>query len=320
MFRHDSESSPEPGLLDPAFLGRLRRLELLSRRLASGTERGLRPARRRGHGSEVLDNRPYESGDDPRRIDWRAYGRFERLLVNVEAQDAPLRLGLLLDASRSMAFGAPSKLLAAKRIAAGLAAVAVGHEDRFAAVAARTRPRMLMRAGGGWPGVQRLLRTLSHVEPAGATDLAGAASAVGASLALGRGRAQRALVVVLSDLLDPAGAFAGAKALREREHDVVLVELLSPFEVDPPALDGMEIEDAETGARLELPAGARAAYLAHLEARRGEIAAQAQAEGVRFLSARSDEPFEDVVIRAFQVGVLAGRGHGLGETPSGAAA
>lgn len=309
--RHDTDGA-EMGLLAPSFLARLRRLELLSRRLTSGNERGLRATRRRGRGSEVVDNRAYESGDDPRRIDWRAYARFERLLVNVEAQDAPLRLGLLLDASRSMAFGAPTKLRAAQRIAAGLAAVAVGHEDRFAAVAARARPRMLIRAGGGWPGVQRLLRSLGHVKPSGATDLAAAASAVGASLALGRNRPGKALVVVLSDLLDPRGALAGARALRERDHEVVLVELLSPFEASPPDLDGLEIEDAETGARIELPPGAREAYLAHLQARRGEIEDRAAEEGIRFLSARSDEPFEDVVLRAYRQGVVGGRIGSLG--------
>ena len=294
---------PGDGLLAPAFLARLAQLQLLSRRLAEARRRGRRQTRRAGAGLEAIDVRAYAPGDDPRRIDWKAYARFERLLVRVVADEAPLRLGLVLDTSGSMAFGAPSKLRQAARVAAGLAAVALGAEDRVAALAAADAPRLVTRASGGRRGLQQLLGALEGLGAGRGTSLATAASAATGALG-GRG-----LCVVLSDLLDPAGALAGARALRLRGHEVALVEVLTPEELDPPDLAGCELEDAETGDLLELPPeGALAAYRECLEAHREALDAEAAELGVPVLRVTTADPFDAVAVRALEAGLLRGAG------------
>lgn len=286
-------------LSSPEVAARLARLALVARRRPELRRRGRRRSRRRGHGTEAIDTRGYSPGDDPRLIAWPAYARFERLLVRVVADEVPLRLALVVDTSASMGFGAPTKLRQATRIAAGLATLALGSEDRVAAVAAAAAPTAALRATGGRRGLARLLRTLTDLAPQGTTDLAAAATA--ATAAAGG----RALCVILSDLLDPAGALEGARALRVRGHEVALVEILTPFEEDPPELSGFELEDEETGEIVELPpGGARAAYRRALAEHRAEVDAGALTLGAPVLRVSTEEPFDSIVGKAMMSGLL----------------
>ena len=297
----DAPLSPDASLLSPEMAARLGRLSLLARRMAEARRRGRRRTRRAGAGAEMIDTRPYVIGDDPRRIDWAAYARLERLLVRLTADEAPLRLALIVDASASMRFGAPSKLRQAARVAAGLAAVALSAEDRFAVIGTSQAGVAVERASGGRVGLARLLAFLDALEGGGETDVASAAGAV-AGAAGGR-----ALSVILGDLLDPAGALAGARALRSRGHEVALIEVLDPLEIDPPDLADVDIEDEETGELLTLPpGGVREAYRAALARHRADVDAGAAELGAPVLRVTTAEPFDDIVGAALRAGLLRG--------------
>jgi len=295
--------SQEASLLSPEMTARLKRLALMARRLPGAWHRGRRRMRRIGTGVEPIDTRAYAPGDDPRRIAWPVYARLERLLVWLVADEAPLRLVLLVDTSASMAFGRPSKLVQAARIAAGLAVVALGTEDRVAAVAVGNEPVRSLRAATGQGALARLLPLLDGLEAAGETDIAAAAAAVTAA---GGGRA---LCVVLSDLYDPAGALSGARALRAQGHEVALVEVHAPFELDPPDLSGLVLEDEETGETVELPpSGAREEYRRALAAHGAAVEAGAAQLGAPVLRVTTDEPFDEVVAKAVHAGLVRASG------------
>jgi uncharacterized protein (DUF58 family) len=295
--------SPDASLLSPEVASRLAQLSILSRRMADARRRGRRKNRRPGGGAELLDTRPYVVGDDPRRIAWSAYARLERLVVRLAADEAPLRLALVLDTSASMRFGAPTKLRQATRIAAGLAAVALSGEDRVAAVASSSRGVESLRAGGGRAGMAKLFAMLDGLGADGETDLSAAAAA--ATQAAGG----RALCVILGDLLDPKGALAGARAARMRGHEVTIVEVLDPFEIDPPELDGLDLEDDETGEIVVMPAhGARAAYKEALAEHRARVDEGAAELGAPVLRVSTAEPFDEVIGHALAQGLLRGGG------------
>ena len=294
---------PGASLLSPEMAARLGRLSLLSRRLSEARRRGRRRTRRAGGGTEMIDTRPYVPGDDPRRIAWAAFARFERLLVRLVADEAPLRLALVVDTSASMGFGSPTKLRQAARVAAGLATVALSGEDRFAAIGSASGGLSATRASGGRGGMARLLPFLEGLTPAGKTNLAGAALAVSGAVG------GRALCVLLSDMHDPAGALAGARALKTRGHDVALVEVLDPFEIDPPDLADVDLEDEETGEIVSLtPRGAREAYRMALAAHRASVDAGASDLGAPVLRVSTAEPFDAVVEGALRAGLLSGGG------------
>src|SRR5947208_3371362 len=119
-----------PAPFSSEFLAQLERLALLSRRVFRGRVRGERRSPRRGHSVEFCDYRAYGVGDDLRYVDWNIYGRLDRLHVKLFVDEEDLCLHLLLDASASMDFGAPTKLEYGARLASALGFVGLVGMER----------------------------------------------------------------------------------------------------------------------------------------------------------------------------------------------
>lgn len=299
--RSTRASADEASLLSPEIVGRLGRLAILARRIASARRNGRRRTRRVGAGIETIDLRPYDIGDDTRRIAWHAYARLERLLVRLVADEAPLRLTLVVDQSASMAYGRPSKVRQAARIAAGFAAVALGGEDRVALAVGSAGAARAHRPVSGKAGLVRLLAMLDSIAAVGSTDLV---TTVRAALDASPGRG---VCVILSDLFEPQGVLAGAREAQRRGHEVAIVEVLARFEIDPPDLSGFDLEDEETGELVELPehaAGER--FRESLAMHRQNIDDAARSIGAVVVRTTTDEPFETIVTRALSAGLLGG--------------
>ena len=249
-------------VFDEAFLRQLERLLLLMRSPVRGGLKGGRRSVKRGQSVEFADYREYALGDDLRQLDWNVYARLERLFVKLFIEEEDVTVTLLLDASASMASGRPEKLLFAKRAAAALGYIALASEDRVtvSVMAGRASRRRNGLRGSG--RVFRLLSDLSAVEPAtGPTDLVAAARHAAAQLT-GRG-----VVVLLSDLLDPA-ADRVIRELAATGSELVIIHVLSPDELDP-ALEGdLRLVDSETGESVDVTAdlGTLDAYKARLAA------------------------------------------------------
>jgi hypothetical protein len=144
-----------------------------------------------------------------------------------------------------------------------------------------------------------VLAALDALSADGGTDLARAAGA--ATHAAGG----RALCVIFSDLLDHSGALAGARAARMQGHDVALIEVLAPFEIDPPSLDGADVEDEETGEIIALDErGTQLAYADALAAHRATVDEGAAALGAVVVRVTTADSFDDVVVRALSGGLL----------------
>jgi uncharacterized protein (DUF58 family) len=289
----------DESLLSPAMIGRLARLSLLARKLANARRLGRRRTRRLGGGIETIDLRPYTEGDDTRRIAWHAYARLERLLIRLVADEAPLRLALVVDQSASMGYGAPTKIRQAARVAAGLAAVSLGGEDRVALAVGSAGDARAHRAVSGRAGLPRILATLDRLAAVGSTDLP---ATVRAACDAARGRG---VCVIVSDLFEPQGVLAGAREARLRGNDVAIVEVLTPFEVDPPNLAGLDLEDEETGEIIELPEQlGPERYAEALAKQRAQIDEAAGSLGAVVVRTTTDEPFEAIVTRALGAGLM----------------
>ncbi len=136
------------GFFTPEFLGQLERLTLISRRPFRGRVKGERRSPRKGQSVEFSDYRPYGVGDDLRYVDWNIYGRLDRLHVKLFVDEEDLCLHLLVDASNSMAFGRPTKLAYAARLAAAIGFVGLVNLERVGVGVLRER------VGEGWPPVR----------------------------------------------------------------------------------------------------------------------------------------------------------------------
>ena len=236
----------DPTVFDEGFLRQLERLGVLMKQPVRGGLKGGRRSVKRGQSVEFADYRDYSLGDDLRQLDWNVYARLERLFVKLFVEEEDVTITFLIDASPSMAYGRPQKLLFAKRAAAALGYIALSGEDRV--VTSALTGRMARRHAGlrGSGRVFRLLGNLSGIQPAeGPTDLLLAARHAGAMLS-GRG-----VVVLLSDLLDPA-ADRVVRELAATGSELIILHTLSPDELDPQLEGDLKLVDAETGEAIDV--------------------------------------------------------------------
>jgi uncharacterized protein (DUF58 family) len=239
---------PGPGPLSAASL---RALELSVGRRVDGLLAGDYRSAFAGVGSELWQVRPYEAGDDVRRIEWNVTARTGIPHVRVELAERVLVTWLVLDASASMAFGTGDRRKA--DVAEGVA-VAIGY------AATRRGNRLGTIAFGAEPSVERprqgrraLLETLRLLR-----DLpSGGDGSLGDALALvDRVAIQRSLVIVVSDFRGALDWRAPLLRLAGR-HTVLAVEVRDPREQELADVGELRLVDPETGKQLRVDTGDR---------------------------------------------------------------
>ena len=293
-------------LFDEAALRKLNRLTLIANQVRAGRMKGERRSSRKGASLEFADYRDYSPGDDLRRLDWKAYGRLDRLFLKLFEEEEDLAVHLLLDASESMNWGEGDqrKFTYALRIAGALGAIALNEGDQLSVhllrgATADGRSHLGPLRGAG--NTLRLLRWLEGLPPGGETDLAAALRAVAAE------RPRPGLAILISDLLSPTGFADGLAALLQRGSEAVVIQVLSPDELDPPLAGDLRLVDVETSLYQEvsLDSGARRLYRQRLVAWQDELHAAARKYGARWAALSTAEPWDQVVQASlWKAGVL----------------
>jgi len=288
------EGAPSPGrqrsFLDPAALMRIKNLRLRARLVVQGFLSGLHRSPYHGASVEFTEYRPYMPGDDPRFLDWRLYARSDRFYLKRFEDETNLRCYLLVDLSRSMAYGSLpyDKAAYAKTAAATLAYFlslqrdAVGLITFDAAIQEYLPPRFR-------PGhFHRLLVGLERSPAGTATDLAAPLEQVAKTAR------KRGLVVLLSDLLAPVETLETHLGyLRSQGQEVVVLRVLDPAEVTFPFQEAAMFHDVETGRELYIdPEGAKDRYQQRFTAHAQALRAACQRLGVDLYDLRSDQPLE----------------------------
>lgn len=292
---------PATALLDPDLIKRLEQLEFAVRRLRAGRMKGERLSKRRGTGSEFADYRDYAQGDDPRFIDWNVFGRLDRLFLKLFHEEEDLRLAIHVDASLSMSYGDPEKLLYAKRLAASLAYIALCNLDQVTIHAGSAGRSEHLRPARGKRHVRRILEFLEPLEAGGGTDLQAGLK----EFAL-RNRAP-GMKIVLSDFLDKAGTEGALKWLVRGEDRVVLVQVLSPQEVRPDIVGDLALEDCEDGflTDVSITSGLLKRYDRTLKGLVAGLRDYARARGMAYHFVQTSTPMERILLQSLRAaGVL----------------
>lgn len=260
--RARSEAPPGPDqaaadLADFAVLRRLDRLALRTQPWLRGVAAGQRPSRRRVPSADFREHRQYLPGDDLRHVDWNASARSEHIFVKLGERPREATIHVLLDHTASMAWGLPSKLSAARRLAVALGYLALNHGDHLmVASLADPTPRFGPSHGTGRvPGLLRFVRSLQPVRQA---DLLKTARAYAAHQPRG------GLVVLISDLLALADVGALVDLFPAPTWQVLMLHLLHPLELNPDPIGEVEFQDVETRekANYDLDAHALERYQA----------------------------------------------------------
>jgi uncharacterized protein (DUF58 family) len=248
-------------LIDTATLHKLERLTIHWKNSLPGLVGGHNMSRFAGPGQEFLDHRNFHHGDDLRAVNWRAYLRLEKLFLKMFQLEPRIPVRILIDTSESMATGKISKFEYARRLAAALCYVGLVRLDSICLQPFGKDLHDPFTASGGRHRFQPAATFLAALKSGGRTDF----------LALTRQFVaeypQRGLIVLLSDFLDDNDCEKPIQYLADFGHEITLVHVWADEDREPPWDGELELEDAETGQRVELAfdGDARARYTAEFD-------------------------------------------------------
>ncbi|MCA9054465.1 MAG: DUF58 domain-containing protein [Planctomycetaceae bacterium] len=286
-------------------LADLRRLEQMlfaPRRTVEGRFSGHYQTRQRGQSVEFRDYREYLPGDEISAIDWKVYGRSDKLVVRLFEHQSELTLQLLVDSSASMGYAGSdpirrrrpdSKYDYACRLAASIGFLVMKQHDRFAFAAAQQGLAHYSPADGTMRHLAGVLKQMESTRP---RHSAGLASAIDE---LSRSGRRRNLLVVFSDLLDDADRVASALAARVHSGgEVVVFHVLHPDELNLPEVEHGTFVDSESGERVRLSVDElRTEYSTRMKAFLDSWQARCRAMGADYIRAVTSEPYYRVLER-----------------------
>jgi uncharacterized protein (DUF58 family) len=234
----------EQALLEGAFLERLERLALVTRRRVSGQGKGDRRSIRKGTSIEFVDYRHYTPGDDPRSVDWNIYRRSGNLYVKQFEEEEIVTAHVLVDVSKSMDWGSPSKLQFASRLAAAIGYIVLAGSSRLVVSTLSGSTATTFGPAWGRRSVASLIEFLQHDRPHGETDLDAALESYARRSAPGQ-------AILISDLLTPKFE-QGVRRLLDRRFEVTILHVLAPEEVHPPMSGDLTLIDRESGHEVPI--------------------------------------------------------------------
>lgn len=280
--------------IDPKILARIGDLSLLARTVVNGVMHGIHRSARSGASVDFAEHRPYQPGDDLRRIDWRVYGRTDRFYLKTYEADTNADVIFALDASGSMDFGSTTytKFDYARFLVASLAWLAQQQGDRVGLVTLAGDIMDVVPPSSRH--LQLILHTLGRVKAKGAGQIPETLERV-AQL-----RSRSGVVVLVSDCYeDPASLRRALGSLRARGNDVIVFHLVDAAERDLPWSAPGNFEDAETGTRMPLrPDDLRKQYQEIFDAHRRELQREFGYENIDYAMLETDQPL-DAALRQF---------------------
>jgi len=292
--QHDEEALRSA--LHPRALAALVGLKLRAEKVAAGVLAGRHLSRHKGESTDFVEHKSYSPGDEPRRIDWRVFGRSDRFLVRQQEAEKNLRLVLLVDFSASMSYASSelSKIDYACILAAALASLALRQGDVVGLVAVKEGQPLVIPPAGGEEHLRQLVGLLEHTTCSGGTQLAPAVEKAASFL----GRA--GLLVLFSDLFDSQPDWARALKLQAaRGRQALVFHVLDRDEAEFPFEDPVEFESLEDERKLVVyPRELRRRYLREFGSWVAELRRDFSGPGLLYEKALCQEPPHQPLIRA----------------------
>jgi uncharacterized protein (DUF58 family) len=286
-------------MLPREILRQVRRLQLKARRAVEDLLGGEYHSVFRGTGISFEEVRAYQPGDDVRSIDWNVTARMNQPFVKRYVEERERTVMLAVDTSGSLAFGTgrQSKREVAAELAAVLAFSAISNNDRVGLMQLSDRIEHYLPPGKGARHVLRLIRDVLFFEPARR------GTALGEGLDyLNRVLRRKAIVFLFSDFLDRD--YERALRRTARRHELIAIQLSDPREQELPAVGLVELEDAETGARLLVDTDSallREKYRTSAGERQAALRRLMRSAGVDLIEASTDGKHLDALVRFFRM-------------------
>ncbi len=273
-------SSPTHNYLDPRTLAAIGPIDLRARMIVEGMMTGMHRSPMEGVSVEFAQHRQYTPGDDTRFLDWKVYGKTDKLYLKQYQKETNLDMAVLVDASGSMRYASTRGLVAtgsprarrghvwskfdhAASLAAAMCHIALRQQDRASVVLFSDTVKTATRLSNAHDHWRTIVEALSSVHQQGADAPAaqtGGNEAPADRTDLGRVFNQavarlrrRSLVVLISDLFDDTTVIEqGLARLKFHRHDVIVLQTLDPAEMTFPFRGPSQFMDLESHTRLQI--------------------------------------------------------------------
>jgi uncharacterized protein (DUF58 family) len=200
-----------------------------------------------GFSVEFSEHRSYEPGDEIKHIDWKLYGKTNRLYVKRYEEETNLRAHLILDTSKSMSYTSNkvSKLDYGSYLLAALSYLMISQQDAAGVVLFDEKIRSFIPPKSTPSHLNTLLNVLDTPKPGNDTKIESVLHQMAERIN------KRGLVIIISDLLDePKNILKGLKHFRHKKQEVILFHILDRNELEFEFENRTKFVDMESGEEI----------------------------------------------------------------------
>ena len=287
----------------PEDLRRLSHAEFSSRRAIEGLYSGKHKTFQRGQSIEFRDYRQYLPGDPVNHVDWKVYGRTDKLFIKLFEHQAELTAHLLVDGSRSMVFRGfdvsrddDSKYDCSCRLAAAIGFLIAKQQDRFSFGVASEGLQYLERPGSSIRYLMRVLDSMEKAPPKGTADFP---SAIDELIKFSK---SKDLLCVFSDLLDFSDEFLKKlKIWQQRGGEIIVFHVLHDDEISlPEGLSDGQFIDSESDEQIRVNVkSVRDQYAIEMAQFIEDCRSQCSSQGFDYNLVRTSDPYTKILQRYF---------------------
>ena len=274
-------------MIDTSFFKELDRFSFMVRKRVSTAYSGSRRSILKGRGMEPVSYREYTQGDDFKTIDWKVYGRTEKLYVKEFEEEKSLTTHILLDTSKSMDFR--NKFEYAAMLALGFAYLVTKDNEKFA-VAAFGEEIDITRPKRGRKYLSLTIDLLNSAQLKGKTRFDYCMEKYASVIK------SRSLVFIISDFMTDVETIRNS-IFRLGDNELVLIQVLDPLEKSLDLGGEAKLIDLETDAKMDIYTSPRlrAEYSKRLNDHISKIKETCITVGADFHTVTTDKPVFDSI-------------------------
>jgi len=247
-------------ILDPKTLAKLGNLSLVAKTIVEGFISGLHRSIHKGASVEFAEHRQYVHGDDPKYLDWKVYGRTDRLYVREFREETNLKSYILLDASNSMNYSSRTdsitKFTYAQYLAGCLSYLMTKQKDATGLVVFDSDIKNFVKPASTRTHFHYLVNNIENLTPGNDTNIGDVLHKIANHIK------RRSLIILMSDLFDDQeSVIKGLAHFRHKHHEVIVFHIIDRAEMDFPFEGFKDFIDMETNEKIPVDtASIRATY------------------------------------------------------------
>jgi len=294
MDKGDAHSPSIKKYLDPVVITRLSGLEIKARVVVEGFLSGLHFSPHHGQSLEFSEHLPYSPGDSLHLVDWKVYGRTERLYLKKFHEETNMRVYFLLDVSNSMGYGKPvSKIEYSKVLIASLSYLLLDQNDAVGLIPFNVGLLSFLPPVARRDYIHRLVSKLEAIKTGGKTDIMQVLDSFSRLIK------KRSLIIIVSDFLDePARFFKPIRGFVRSRNEIILLQVLHPDEIELSIRNTVYLRDLETGSRILVnPSAIRARYRTAFNRFLDDLRLRAGETRALFYTVTTDTPYDQVLMK-----------------------